>query len=237
MTGWSREQVAEYTGGRSLSEVDVAAAEELAPHNATRLLELGCGPGTVAAHILRSHSKPEALFLSDISPAFLPEARRATALEGDALVLAADPAGLPLAAGAVDRVLAMATLHHMTDGGIACALGEAARVLIPGGRLVLVEDWAFEDERGFESLARRIRAIAGHRENHKTAEEWLGLAGSAGLRPLRQRWVPRPFRLPEDGGGSRELSRLLERARRWPESRRTVRMWIAVLELPGAEGR
>lgn len=229
MSGWPAELVKRYARGRELSGVDRAAVKALFPSAGDTVLELGCGPGTAAAWGVRTWPKPLRLILTDVSGDFLPLAIEATAEYGEAFACAADPAAVPLRSGTVDRVLTMATLHHMSDGGLRQAFEEIARVICAKGRFVLVEDWAFEEPGDFETLAAKIRSFAGHRENHKSVTEWISLAASAGLGLESQQWVPRPFRLPERGAeGNDQLEDLLRKARTVPQSRRSVRMWMGV---------
>jgi SAM-dependent methyltransferase len=92
---------------------------------AARVLEVGAGPGFLAAAARRS--RPDLVWLaSDLHPAPWNS-------------LAADAGRLPLGDAAVQRVAGLDVLHHLPDPGAFFA--EAARVLAPGGRVVLVEPW------------------------------------------------------------------------------------------------
>lgn len=99
-----------------------------------RILDLGCGVG-VNARLLARHGSP---VLVDESPVALARARAVAAqpcLQGDAL-------RLPFRAGAFDLACALDVLEHLPDDR--GALRELARVLAPGGRLlVLVPAFGF----------------------------------------------------------------------------------------------
>jgi SAM-dependent methyltransferase len=107
---------------------DVRAA--LSAHARGRLLDLGCG---------------ERPYSGD-----LPAGVRAVAVDVPAPASAADvwslADALPFASGAFDTVLCTQVLEHVPDP--AALLGEAARVLRPGGRLVLSapQAWFLHEE-------------------------------------------------------------------------------------------
>lgn len=107
-------------------EIMFSAIAEVSP---TRVLEVGCGPGEAAERIASGLSA-EVIAL-DISPRMveLARARGIDARAGDAQKLPFDPESF-------DCVLAAWVLFHVPD--VDLALAEASRVLVPGGRLVVV---------------------------------------------------------------------------------------------------
>ena len=107
-----------------------------------RLADIGCGPGAYYAAIARTDAAPDLSVLGiDMSPAMLAEARQRGAQAGIALsTLRADAQSLPLADDCCQRVMANHILYHAPDR--AAALHEMARVLAPGGRIVLVTNAA-----------------------------------------------------------------------------------------------
>jgi arsenite methyltransferase len=65
-------------------------------------------------------------------------------------LITADMRALPLASGSVDVVVSSLAIHNIADGpGRMSAVGEAARVLRPGGRLVLAD---FRHARAYAGL-------------------------------------------------------------------------------------
>ena len=93
------------------------------------LLDAGGGTGRVAAAL---RSLVREVFVMDISPGML----RSAASKGLATVCA--PAeSLPLPSGIFDRIIIMDALHHVTDQRQTAR--ELWRVLVPGGRIVIVE--------------------------------------------------------------------------------------------------
>jgi SAM-dependent methyltransferase len=115
-------------------ELDVLAA--LVPLGGQHIIELGCGAAGLARKLLIRH--PDS---------------RVTGLEVDerqhAKNLATPQAGLhfmagvaqsiPFADASFDLVLMLKSLHHVPAASLAIALGEAARVLRPGGYLYVSE--------------------------------------------------------------------------------------------------
>jgi SAM-dependent methyltransferase len=97
-----------------------------------RVLDVAGGDGYWAAQARKRGAWAVAL---DISPAKLRRGRQLTAppalVRGDAL-------GLPFADASFDRVMSICAIEHFDDG--ARALGEMARVLAPGGELVMSAD-------------------------------------------------------------------------------------------------
>jgi ubiquinone/menaquinone biosynthesis C-methylase UbiE len=106
---------------------------------AMTLLDAGCGTGAFAAALAPHLRRIVAL---DINAGMLRQARGKT-FHGDTVFLRGSIAALPIGDGALDAVLNNLVLHHLPDNpaaGYAAhrrAIREFARVLKPGGRLVV----------------------------------------------------------------------------------------------------
>lgn len=101
---------------------------------AGEVLELGTGAGANAAALLDRYPLIR-LTATDVDPAMLDVARVRLARFGDrARVTSADACALEFNDASFDVVVSMIMLHHVEDR--LAALGEAARVLRAGGRLV-----------------------------------------------------------------------------------------------------
>jgi SAM-dependent methyltransferase len=92
---------------------------------ARRVLEIGAGPGLFSGHA-RERRPGTRFVVSDILPAPWND-------------LVADGARLPFQDAAFDAVAAVDLVHHVARP--AAFFSEVARVLSPGGRLVVVEPW------------------------------------------------------------------------------------------------
>jgi ubiquinone/menaquinone biosynthesis C-methylase UbiE len=151
-----------------------------------RVLELGCGTGRNLVHYA-----PGARVVA-IEP-WLPSLARARRRAPDALLVAASAEALPFRDGAFDTVVASLVLCSV--GSPAAALGEARRVLAPGGALRAVE----------HVRARRAWAA---RLQDAGQPIWTWLAG--GCHPNRdtERAVEEAgFRIVEDGRRARGVMR------------------------------
>lgn len=139
------------------------------------VLDLGCGEGR-ALPWLRDHLRPGALVGIDVDAALVTRARRLAAAErirADLCVGTATKLELPDAS--VDLVLSHQTLHHLEDPR--AALHEIHRVLRPGGILLAAESCRPFLRLLWVRLGFRHPAGAA-----RSAEEWLELVRSSGLR-------------------------------------------------------
>ena len=131
------DDVVEYRRARFLRHIAGAeprgeALAALLPGGA-RILEVGCGTGGLLAASARAGLAIEGV---DIASRWLVVARRRLADRGLAVpLLAASAERLPWAGGRFDAVVADSVLEHLDDP--ARALREWARVLRPGGRLLV----------------------------------------------------------------------------------------------------
>jgi ubiquinone/menaquinone biosynthesis C-methylase UbiE len=142
-----------------------------------RVLEIGCGTGTVLLAATRRCPGVEATGL-DPDPAALRRARRKATRAGQALRLdqgfAAD---LPYPDGGFDRVLSSFMLHHLRPADLPTALAEVRRVLAPGGELHVVDVAGAHHAHGpLRWLSRR-----GPRVQHTPPDRVLALLGEAGF--------------------------------------------------------
>jgi demethylmenaquinone methyltransferase/2-methoxy-6-polyprenyl-1,4-benzoquinol methylase len=106
----------------------LAAGFDRAERPIDRLLDVGGGSGRASAALTGPDST-----VVDVSLGMLRRARNARGLSA----LAGDAGRLPFRDGSVDAVLVVDAFHHLPDQR--AALSEAARVIAPGGVLVVRE--------------------------------------------------------------------------------------------------
>lgn len=109
-----------------------AMIDRLRSNTPGRILDLGCGTGQLTERLAEHFSTAQVIGL-DYSPGMLGEA--VVRLGQHAPLTRADAQRLPLATGSVDVVTCSESFHWYPDQRL--ALSEIARVLRPGGRLLL----------------------------------------------------------------------------------------------------
>jgi len=103
-----------------------------------RVLEIGGGTAGTTAHLLDAlPGAPADYVFTDVSPAFLPAAPDHPAVRGAVLDIARPPEEQGFQPGTFDVVVAANVIHATPD--LRRALDHAARLLAPGGALVLLE--------------------------------------------------------------------------------------------------
>ena len=174
------------TAARSAAEALLA----LLPPEWT-VADLGCGTGAVAAELARASGRS-----SPSTSRRRCSARRAAGSRAwtNVEIHEARLEALPLADGSCDAALAVLVLSYLEDP--AAALREAARILRPGGRLVVVE----AARHGDEDLRRRM----GQRSPGFDAAALAGLFPAGRRAPV----VPdRPARARREGARARRRPR------------------------------
>ncbi|MGM0702696.1 MAG: malonyl-ACP O-methyltransferase [Pseudomonadota bacterium] len=107
---------------------------ERLPGRATRILDLGCGPGHWSARLAERYPAGRIAGL-DLAPGMLEVARRTPDSTGRISWLCADAAIMPLADASLDLVfsnLAIQWCNHLDE-----VLAELYRTLLPGGRTLI----------------------------------------------------------------------------------------------------
>ncbi|NWG47332.1 MAG: metalloregulator ArsR/SmtB family transcription factor [Alphaproteobacteria bacterium] len=182
---------------------DQLRALHLPDRDVERVLRDLVGPGEIGLHVDLGTGTGRMLLLFadqvtrglglDVSHEMLTVAR--TALEargaGHLTVRQGDIAAPPIEAGAADLVTLHLVLHYLDDAG--SALAEAARLLRPGGRLLIVDFAPHELE--------FLREDHAHRRLGFDEREITALGTAAGLRLVRTVHLP-PSAEGATGGGT-----------------------------------
>ena len=174
--GWFPESLDE--GSEQLKLV----REVLAPGPGMQILDAGCARGRFLRQLTSSGAR---LFGTDLTEVFLQSARGNVP---EAALAAGSLSRLPFRTGAFDAVFCIEVLEHVPDTD--AALGELARVLKPGGTLLVID----KNLMGLHPASGVPNAIW---------KPWMERRG---------RWMyPADFRFREKWFWPRSLARLMER--------------------------
>ncbi len=143
----------------SEGRLHTALVRELRANHATRVLELGCGPGTALAAMRRALPASQ-LTGVDLSP-FALEAARERLPGTEVALVHGDATTLRWSDASFDAVVSQHVLGHLPRGAAEAAWREAARVLRPGGSLYLIEHAWHRRLPGKLRPARRKRLLGG----------------------------------------------------------------------------
>ena len=126
---------ATFPGTEAEHSLELAMVDDLAARlhasGGTHVLDAGCGTGRMGRYLVRRGCSVVGV---DLSPGMLEQARRAAP---DLELYEGSLVDLPFADDMFDGVLLWYSVIHLTDAELPVALAEVARVLRPGG-LVLV---------------------------------------------------------------------------------------------------
>jgi ubiquinone/menaquinone biosynthesis C-methylase UbiE len=141
-----------------------------------RVLDVGCGTGTLAVQILRSHPGIDLTGI-DPDPKALARAKRKTKRAGVAARFDQGFAdGLPYPEASFERVFSAMMFHHVETGEKEKMLREVRRVLAPGGSFHLMDVAGPDESPGL--LQRLLHAHARLEDNREgRILEWMRQAG------------------------------------------------------------
>ena len=152
-------------------------------HGELRLLDIACGTGGFLAQVKSNWPRLPVVGV-DLSPHYLAEARRRLAPWSRVELLDAAAEALPFADASIDVATSIYLLHELPRKVRHAALREAARVLKPGGLLVLVDSLQRGDRPEYEALMDHFPA-AFHEPYYEdyTRDDLAAALADAGLRP------------------------------------------------------
>jgi SAM-dependent methyltransferase len=142
-----------------------------------QVADLGCGTGQVTEYLAPFVDRVIAV---DDSPAMLEAARMRLAAVANAEVRQGQLEALPIEDGAMDAATLVLVLHHLPEP--ARALAEAARILRPGGRLLILDMLPHDREEYRQSMGHVWLGFSEEQLNR-----WLA---AAGFHPARVRPLP-----------------------------------------------
>ena len=152
--------------------------EAVRPAPDDTLLDVACGPGLVVCAFAPHVREATGI---DVTPAMLDRARQLAADKGLANVAwrQADVLSLPYDDGSFTIVTTRFSFHHFLDP--AAVLREMVRVCAPGGRIVVVDDYASEDPAKAAAFNRLERLRDPSHARCLTLTELKGLFAAVGL--------------------------------------------------------
>ena len=118
-----------------------------------RLIDIGCGTGRFLDFVKQAWPRLPALGL-DLSDAYIAHARRHLKRWARINLIVANAEAIPAPDKSCDAVTSIFMLHELPPEVRRKVIGEAARVLKPGGRLVMVDSLQLGDELDYDAMLR-----------------------------------------------------------------------------------
>jgi SAM-dependent methyltransferase len=161
-----------------------AMQEWFGPLDRQRALDLGCGTGRHTAALVAAGAHVAAL---DFTPEMIDQARRKPSLQNAGQHVVWIRHALPRPLPFRDQTFHLAVLglvvEHLDDDALTASFGEAARVLVPGGRCLVSA--LHPDRTAQGQRARFIDPVSGIRRPirtyHRLLADYHRAAGEAGL--------------------------------------------------------
>ncbi|WP_103384232.1 methyltransferase domain-containing protein [Pseudonocardia dioxanivorans] len=156
-----------------------------------RVLDVGSGPGYLLASMAEAVGPAGAVQGMDPSPAMNAIARQRCAAMPWATVGEGDACALPYPDGEFDVVVATQVYEYVTD--MPAAIAEVARVLRPGGRVVVLDTdwdslvWNVADRARHERI---VAAWEEHLADSRLPRRLAGLLRRGGFEVVDQRVIP-----------------------------------------------
>ena len=150
-----------------------------------RLLDVGCGTGRFLDFVKQTWPRLPVVGI-DMSDAYIAEARRHLGRWCWLNLLVAKAEAIPLPDASQDALTSVFLFHELPPKVRRQALGEFARVLKPGGRLVLLDSLQFGDEPDYDGMLELFPQ--NYHEPYYTSyltEDFRALATACGLAPVR----------------------------------------------------
>lgn len=168
--------------GRKLTAEHRSAIEAADLQPGEKVLDAGCGPGTMAIAMAAKTGDEGEVVGIDASMDMIGEARRTAAKESStARFESAAIESLPFADGTFDAASSTFMLHHLPEDVQAKGLAEVRRVLKPGGRFVIV-DFSSESH----SFLGHLLSILGHAHGHSSFPGLKEKLEAAGFRTVER---------------------------------------------------
>jgi ubiquinone/menaquinone biosynthesis C-methylase UbiE len=146
-----------------------------------RLIDVGCGTGRFLDFVKQVWPRLPVLGL-DLSHAYIAHARGHLKNWSNVNLIVANAEAIPAKDNSCDAVTNVFMLHELPPEVRHTVIGEAARVLKPGGRLILVDSLQLGDEPAYDAMLERFPQFYHEPYYHSyIREDFTAIARSYGL--------------------------------------------------------